>query len=116
MPDWRAIVRERIEAAGLDPAREAEIVDEIAQHVEDRYRELVNSGVSEAEAVRQGMEEVQARERLVKDLARLPQVPPAPPIGAPEPRRFFGGLGQDLRYTLPLLRKSPGFAAAGKVR
>ena len=36
----------------LPPAREAEIVEEVAQHLEDRYQELVAGGATEAEARR----------------------------------------------------------------
>jgi len=44
MPDWREIVRERLAGCELDGAREAEIVDEMAQHLEDRYVELRSRG------------------------------------------------------------------------
>src|SRR5262245_11477587 len=115
MPDWRRIVRERIEAARLPPAHEADVTDEIAQHVEDRYREAIARGLSEADAVREGLAEIDARERMVKDLARLPATSPPPPVGSPAPGRFFAGLHQDLRYTLRLLRRSPAFAIAAIV-
>ncbi len=125
MPDWRAIVRERIEAAGLEPAREAEIVAEIAQHVEDRYRDLISAGVPEADAVRLGMEEVQAREPLVKGLAGGlkpagyvdqrkrsgyvdPEVDPAP--GASRTGRSWPGLAQDVRHAVRSLRRTPAFS------
>jgi predicted permease len=115
MPDWRAIVRERIAAAGLDPAREAEIADEIAQHVEDRYRESIAGGVPEAEAVRQGLKEIEARERLVRDLARLPKLGGLKPsgyghLGAPRSGRPLAGLAQDLRYAIRSLRRTPAFS------
>jgi hypothetical protein len=52
MPDWKAVVRERLAGLNLDGAREAEIVEELAQDFEDRYSELRASGASEAEAGR----------------------------------------------------------------
>ena len=36
MPDFQKLIRERLRSAGLAPAREAEIVDELSQHLRDR--------------------------------------------------------------------------------
>ena len=46
MPDWKKEVRERLAALKLAPAREAEIVEELSQHLEDRYRELLLGGAA----------------------------------------------------------------------
>lgn len=43
-------VRARLSWLRLSPAREAEIVDELSQHLDDRYRELVAGGASPEEA------------------------------------------------------------------
>ena len=51
MPDWRALVRARLGALPLDPARAADIVDELAQHVAQEFEELVASGIPEAEVI-----------------------------------------------------------------
>ena len=53
MPDWNEQIREQLADLKLAPAREAEIVEELAQHAEDRYRELRTGGVTEAEARRE---------------------------------------------------------------
>ena len=37
MPDWSAHLRTRLAPLRLSPAREAEIVDELSQHLDDRY-------------------------------------------------------------------------------
>ena len=58
MPDWKAIVRERLAGLGLRGAREAEIIEELAQDLEERYSELRTQGLPEAEARRRA-EEVQ---------------------------------------------------------
>lgn len=50
MPDWKSEVRSRLRGLRLDPAREAEIVEELTQHLEDRYEELVAGGAGEDEA------------------------------------------------------------------
>ena len=41
MPEWSAEIRRRLEGLRIDPAREASIVEELSQHLEDRYEELV---------------------------------------------------------------------------
>ena len=50
MPDWRSLVRERIAPLRLEPARETDLTEELAQHLEDHYRDLRAGGVSEEEA------------------------------------------------------------------
>ena len=52
MPDWTKETRQRLADLRLAPTREAEIVEELAQHIDDRYEELLASGVTEAEAFR----------------------------------------------------------------
>ena len=49
MPDWNEQIRRQLTDLNLAPAREAEIVEELAQHAEDRYRELQSGGATEAE-------------------------------------------------------------------
>ena len=48
MPDWKSLIRARVAPLSeLDAAREADIVDELAQHVAEHYAELVAAGVAE---------------------------------------------------------------------
>ena len=46
MPEWSNDIRKRLEGLRLDPAREASIVEEISQHLDDRYDDLVARGAS----------------------------------------------------------------------
>jgi putative ABC transport system permease protein len=48
MPDWKGIVRHRLAALKLEGSKESEVFDELAQHLEDRYEELLQSGISAA--------------------------------------------------------------------
>ena len=50
MPDWRAEVRKRLSRLNLEPAHEAEIVEELAQHLDDVYQRSLKSGATEADA------------------------------------------------------------------
>ena len=45
MPDWEEHVRPRLSGLRFSPTREAEIVEELSQHLEDRYRELIAGGI-----------------------------------------------------------------------
>ncbi len=44
MPDWAREVRARLSSLRLSPTREAEIVDELSQHLDERWRELMAGG------------------------------------------------------------------------
>jgi putative ABC transport system permease protein len=46
MPDWKLHVREHLPPLAIGAARELEIVEELAQHLDDRYRELRTGGGS----------------------------------------------------------------------
>ena len=48
MPDWRRLIRQRLQDVPLPPADELGIVEELAQHVEDCYRDCRARGLSEA--------------------------------------------------------------------
>jgi hypothetical protein len=42
--DWRTPLARRLAPLALPPAREREIIDELTQHLEDRYRDLLAAG------------------------------------------------------------------------
>jgi replication fork clamp-binding protein CrfC len=46
MPDWKHEVRKRLADLNLEPVREQEIVEELSEHLEDRYRELLSGAAS----------------------------------------------------------------------
>jgi hypothetical protein len=49
--DWPAVVRGLLDDADLPAAYETEIIDELAAHLEDRYRAALEAGRSEQEAL-----------------------------------------------------------------
>ena len=52
MPDWKEEIRGRLANLKLAPTREAEMVEEMAQHLDDRYQELLADGMSSGAAER----------------------------------------------------------------
>jgi predicted permease len=97
----------------LSPAREAEIIEELNAHLEERWRELVAGGASPDEATRVVQAELSASDMLARRISALRQarwVDPAPPAAA----RFISidGLKADLRQAVRSLRSSPSFTVA----
>ena len=112
MNDWQIEVRARLEPLRLKPEREADIVDEIAQHLAERYREATRAGASPEEATRLALAEFRAGNVLAQRIAALKQAhAPAGVTAGASTGRLFADLMQDLRYAARSFRKQPGFAA-----
>lgn len=111
MPDWKKEVRQRLAELKLVPTREAEIVEELAQHIGDRYEELLASGVTEAEASRVALAELSESDMLTRELRRVERRVKQEPIivGNNGTGNVITGIWQDLRYGARSLLKKPGF-------
>jgi putative ABC transport system permease protein len=110
MPEWKEEVRQRLATLKLDPTRENELAEEIAQHLQDRYNELVAGGAEPEEARRAALEEWSARE-LTEALRRRESEYREPIVtGATARGHLLADLWQDILYGVRLLRLNPGFA------
>jgi putative ABC transport system permease protein len=73
MPDWDEYLRVRLAGLGLTPTREAEILEELSQHLDQRYEELRPSAASDGEAQRLVLEELREPDALSVHLRTLRQ-------------------------------------------
>ena len=117
MADWKQEIERRLAGLGLEPAREAEIAEELAQHLEDRYEEALAGGASPDEARRAALDELAGTGALARELGRVVRRarPEAPAPGAPGGAGPVADLWRDVRYGLRAFARSPGFTAVALV-
>ncbi len=106
-------MRSRLVGLRLSPTREAEIVEELSQHLDDRWRELIAGGMSPDEATQVALADFSEGNLLKDYLATLRQAQLPPPITPGIPgSRLLSDLWLDLRYAARTLWKRPGFTVA----
>ncbi|HSL54555.1 MAG TPA: ABC transporter permease, partial [Pyrinomonadaceae bacterium] len=112
MPDWKTEIRRRLARLKLAPTREAEIAEELAQHLDDRYQELLVDGMSDTDAERLTLAELSENE-LFRELQTVERKTPLEPIvtGTNRKINFVADIWKDLRYGARMLLKRPGFTA-----
>jgi len=110
MPDWNPEIQRRLSPMRLSPTHEVSVAEELAQHLDDHYQELIGSGTSAEEARSAALAGLD-RHELLRELQQLGREKNWEPVTpARSDTSLFSGLGGDLRYTARVLRKAPGFS------
>ena len=98
MPDWKPEILRRLTPLNLAPTREAEIADELSQHLEDRYQDLLTSGHAEDAAFRSALDALKGEDLLARGLKHTDRHVYRSPIGTGKASgKFFESIVQDGR-------------------
>src|SRR5262245_8698544 len=110
MPEWKQEISQRLAGLQLSPTREAEIIEELSQYLDDCYEELLAGGATPAEAERLTQAELSASELLARELQRVEKEVRQEPLVLGTNRRsnIMADLWQDLRYGAQMISKNPG--------
>ena len=124
MPDegksqWVRLVRARLAPLGLEGPREAEIVEELAEHLEEAFEESLALGRTEDEARADALAQFQDWRLLECEVSRAERSTFDGLLARVEgsSERGSGGANmleliiKDLRYAFRMLRRKPGFTA-----
>jgi predicted permease len=111
MPDWKLIIRDRIRSLRLEGAAESNLIEELAQHLEDHYRDLLSGGATAEEAHAKTLSELDDLHPLEAKTERTSRLAKhnAVPAGDARPGNFVEDIARDLRYTVRAMRQAPLF-------
>jgi predicted permease len=111
MPEFKDEIRKRLESLNLSPEREAEIVEELSQHLDDEFERAVNRGATEDEARQAVLTELKESDLLAPSLKRVERRVQQNPVvmGTERKRNMLADLSQDMRYGARMLLKNPAF-------
>jgi putative ABC transport system permease protein len=123
MPNWTQFVREHLPELRLPPEREQEIVEELAQQLEQEYSASLARGATREDAESRASAQLADWDALAREI-RQAERPTAARVPEPVRRvmneqrlrkrrggRMLADVLLDVRFGLRMLRKNPGFAA-----
>jgi predicted permease len=110
--DWTDAIRERLRDLGGAPPPDA-VIEELAEHLEERYEDAVAAGAEPDAARRDALMELADLGALRRTLQGRPRgVRRAPPPPAAGGRHMWSDLSADIRYAARLLLRNRGFTTA----
>ena len=109
MPEWKEEVRKRLSGLKLARANEDEIVEELAQHLEQVYERSLKGGATKAEAKQTALLELSGDDFLREIQRSQKPVREAPVLETSGRSNLLNDFLQDLRYALRMLLKNPAF-------
>ena len=113
-PDWRLLVRDALKRITNDPALDEDIVEELSQHLAQRFDEHLARGALRDRALELAVAELsepRSLARSIRDSARPRPLAPVPPLAGGSPSMLTDFV-QDLKYGARVLMRSRGFAIA----
>src|SRR5262249_55744885 len=105
MPDFRAHIWQHLSVLWVLGGQEAEVIEEFAIELEERYEEEIRSGVEPGEAWRSVTESIEWS-KLARDFSTIFR-----DLGEPPPGGAWPALWNDIRFARRLLFRKPAFAA-----
>src|SRR6266567_5250067 len=112
MPDFKEEIRKPVAALQLSPAREAEIVEELSQHLDDQYEQSLSRGATEEEAYGAALTGLAESDLLARELKRVERSVQSEPLTLGNERtNLLSDLVQDLRYGLRMIAKTPAVSS-----
>ncbi len=123
MPDWVRYLHAHLDLPEMKHLREERIIRELADHLEDLFREAREQGLSEVEAEQMLRERIGDWREAAAEIAEAEQPSLRSDLGRWYEDReqaardrggfwaLFADLGQDIRFALRTVRKSPVFSA-----
>jgi putative ABC transport system permease protein len=110
MIDWRQEIRARLVGLRLEATREIEIVEELAQHLDDRYKESLAGGLTPEESRSTALAGIDESDLLARELRRVERTVAMNAVETTRPStRMIQDFWQNLRYTTRMWLKRPGF-------
>jgi hypothetical protein len=110
MPDWKKEISVRLAGSRLAPTRQAEIVEELAQYLEDCYEELLADGTTEADAWRKTSEQLNQSGLLTTELNKIERpVRREPMVLGARRINMVQDFWRDLGFGIRILLKSKVF-------
>ncbi len=104
---WQSYIRQHLPELHVNPARESEIISELALQLEQAYRDALLTGASDEEAVSKTQAQFSDWDRLAREINAAEPTS----IDPPERAGIFFGFLNDLRYATRFFGRNPLFAA-----